>query len=388
MDERPANPMRAQVFSLPELLREQFDALEARSRALLPTPTIFAIREVILTGCGDSQIVGDLLCAEWQRLTGIPTRALNAMEAARYETALPRQQHPQDPLVLAISISGEVARTLEATEQWRARGASTVALTANPTSSLARAAAHCFEVTLPHKKGASGPGVRSFFLAAQALYLLAVRLGEVRGRYTQEAAAALRAEWLDSATALEGTLPALDAALAGLAEEWQELPRYELLGSGSARAAAAFGAAKILEASGHPAIHQDIEEWVHLHYFAHDPVNCGTLLLCPTNDAAYSRARELEPFLQRLGRPYRALTDARGAKDFAAGEASPAIALPTPPAAAFTPLYHCAALALFAAHLSEICGAEYGRGGRGPWQDCADGGTTRRSRRLPIPELI
>ena len=62
MDERPANPMRNQVFSLPQLLREQFDVLEGRSRALLPTPTIFASREVILTGCGDSQIAGDLLC--------------------------------------------------------------------------------------------------------------------------------------------------------------------------------------------------------------------------------------------------------------------------------------------------------------------------------------
>ena len=388
MDQHPTNPMRAQIFSLPELLREQFDALEACSRALLPTPTIFAIREVILTGCGDSQIVGALLRAEWQGLSGIPTCALNAMEAARYETTLPRQQHPQDPLVLAISISGEVARTLEAAEQWRGRGASIVTLTANPASSLAQVATHCFEVTLPNVKGASGPGVRSFFLAAQALYLLAVRLGEVRGRYTQEAAAALRAEWLASATTLEGALPALDLALAELAEEWQELARYELLGSGSARAAAAFGAAKLLEASGHPAVHQDVEEWAHLHYFAHDPANCGTLLLCPTNDAAYSRARELEPFLQRLGRPYRALTDARGAKDFAAGEASPAITLPTPPAAAFAPLYYCAALALFAAHLSEIRGADYGRGGRGGWQNSADGGTTRSSRRLPIPESI
>ncbi len=382
MDERPANPMRAQVFSLPELLREQFDALEARSRALLPTPTIFAIREVILTGCGDSQIVGDLLCAEWQRLTGIPTRALNAMKAARYETALPRQQHPQDPLVLAISVSGGVARTLEAAEQWRARGATTVALTGNPNSSLGQATEYVYELNIPHVAGADGPGVRSFLLVAQALYLLAVRMGEVRGRYTQDEAAALRARWLESVSALESFLPTLDSALQQLAVEWQELKRYELLGSGPARAAAAFGAAKLLEASGHPSVHQDVEEWVHLHYFAHDPTDCGTWLLCSSDDPAYRRAQEIEPFLQRLGRPYRVLTDAQGASDFAG-----ILSLPTPPSPLFTALIQCTVLALFAAHLSESCGAEYGRGARGPWQDCADGSTTRHSERLPLPEL-
>ena len=221
MDQHPTNPMRAQVFSLPELLREQFDALEARSRALLPTPTIFAIREVILTGCGDSQIVGDLLRAEWQGLSGITTRALNAMEAARYETTLPRQQHPQDPLVLAISISGEVARTLEAAEQWRGRGASIVTLTGNPSGPLGQATEYVYELDIPHVEGADGPGVRSFLLVAQALYLLAVRMGEVRGRYTQDEAAALRARWLESVSALESCLPPLDSALQQLAAEWQ-----------------------------------------------------------------------------------------------------------------------------------------------------------------------
>ena len=355
------NPMRKQVFSLPDLLREQFDVLEARSRALLPTPTIFASREVILTGCGDSQIAGDLLRAEWQRLSGIPVRALNAMEAARYETNLPRQQFPQDPLVVAISVSGGVARTLEAAEQWRARGTTTVALTGNPRGPLGQATKYVYELDIPHVAGADGPGVRSFLLVAQALYLLAVRMGEVRGRYTQDEAAALRARWLESVSALESCLPPLDSALQQLAVEWQELKRYELLGSGPARAAAAFGAAKLLEASGHPSVHQDVEEWVHLHYFAHDPTDCGTWLLCSSDDPAYRRAQEIEPFLQRLGRPYRVLTDAQGASDFAG-----ILSLPTPPSPLFTALIQCTALALFAAHLSESCGAEYGRGARAP----------------------
>ena len=375
------NPMRQQVLSLPQLLREQFAVLEERSRALLSTPTIFAIREIILTGCGDSQIAGALLREEWQRLTGIPAHALNAMQAARYETTLPRQQAPQDPLLLAISVSGGVARTIEAAEQWRARGATTVALTGNPGSPLGLSAEYVYELTIPHREGAGGPGVRSFLVAAQALYLLAVRFGEVRGRYTQDEAGALRVRWLESVTTLESCLPSLDPALRDLATEWQGLPRYELLGSGPARAAAAFGAAKILEASGHPTVHQDIEEWVHLHYFARDPAECGTFLLGSSAEPAFRRTREIEPYLRRLGRPYRALTNARGSS-----ESAQALALPTPPSPPFLTFLQSTALALFAAHLSEVCGAEYGRGARGPWQDCADGHTTRNSERLPLPE--
>ena len=372
------NPMRAQVFSLPELLATQHDALEAATRALLRTPTIFAVREVILTGCGDSHVAGELLAEPWVRLTGIPCRPLPAMQAARYETQLPRRSLPHDPLVVAVSSSGTVARTLEAVEQWRRRGALTVAVTADPQSRLARAAEHCLPLTLP--PFAAAPGVRSFFLSAQALYLLAIRIGEVRGRLTQQEAERLRTQLSATADALGRMLPALDEELAALAREWRGHGRYELLASGPARAAAAYGRAKVLEAAGVPAVDQDVEEWVHLDYFARDPDTCATWVLCPESARDQSRVREIEPFLQRLGRPYRILTDAPRP-----AEPGRTIALPAPPDPLFAPLVYAAALALFAARLSAELGAEYGRGARGRWQDCRDGATTRNSQRLPLP---
>jgi hypothetical protein len=91
--------------------------------------------------------------------------------------------------------------------------------------------------------------------------------------------------------------------------------------------------------------------------------------------------REVEPFLQRLGRPYRILSDAS-----AAAECGATIALPAPPDPVFAPLVYAAALALYAAWLSAELGAEYGRGARGRWQDCRDGATTRNSERLPAAE--
>ena len=39
----------------------------------------------------------------------------------------------------------------------------------------------------------------------------------------------------------------------------------------------------------------------------------------------------------------------------------------------------CAPYALIAAHSSELQGADYGRGGKGPWADSADASTVQRS---------
>ena len=373
------NAMRAQVFSLPELLAGQYQALEAATRALLPTPAIFALREVILTGCGDSQIAGQLVREAWVRLTGIPCRALTAMQAARFEPELPRARYPHTPLVVAVSSSGDVARTVEAAQQWRQRGALTVALTANPESRLARAAERCLQITLP--PFAAAPGVRSFFLSAAALYLLAVRIGEVRGRFPQAQADHLRTRIPHAADLLARMLPAVEPQLAALARQWRGHRRYELLAGGPARAAAAYGRAKLLEATGVPAIDVDIEEWVHLDYFARDPEACATLVLCPPPARDGGRVRELEPLLQRLGRPYRILTGPALADQFRA-----AIALPAGDDDLLAALPYAAAVALFAAWLSAEQGAEYGRGARGRWRDCRDGATTRHSQLLPIKE--
>ena len=67
-----------------------------------------------------------------------------------------------------------------------------------------------------------------------------------------------------------------------------------------------------------PAIDVDVEEWVHLDYFARDPEACATLVLCPPPARDGGRVRELEPLLQRLGRPYRILTGPALADQFRA----------------------------------------------------------------------
>ena len=49
------NAMRRQVYSLPELIRDQYRDLEPKTRSILSFEEIFNIQRIVLTGCGDSR---------------------------------------------------------------------------------------------------------------------------------------------------------------------------------------------------------------------------------------------------------------------------------------------------------------------------------------------
>jgi glucosamine--fructose-6-phosphate aminotransferase (isomerizing) len=183
-------------------------------------------------------------------------------------------------------------------------------------------------------------------------------------------AMALRRQLAGLADLIEAGLDAAATAAAELADRWAGASGLDLLGSGPGRASADYGAAKLLEAAGVRAYGQDIEEFVHLHYFAAD-TTIPVLLVAAGDSAARSRAAEVAKLLETLGRPAATLTD------------EPLAGLQLPHAGdvpeIFQPLLHIAPLALFADELMRRRGEEPGRGGRGGWIDSAGGATTRDS---------
>jgi len=78
------NPVREQVLGTPDALKTQFWELEDRVRKLLTTTEIFAIRHVILCGCGDSYMAGRAAKMAFEVFCGIPTSISRSMEAGRY----------------------------------------------------------------------------------------------------------------------------------------------------------------------------------------------------------------------------------------------------------------------------------------------------------------
>lgn len=79
-----SNAMCRQVWSLPELLRQQYGCLEPECRKALTTPEIFSIQRIVLTGCGDSHAAAMAVRYAFEALTGIPTEVVPAIELSRY----------------------------------------------------------------------------------------------------------------------------------------------------------------------------------------------------------------------------------------------------------------------------------------------------------------
>ena len=207
------------------------------------------------------------------------------------------------------------------------------------------------------------------------LYHLAIRSGEVRGRYTMDEANIFRKELAALADTVEETADLAAPVVARLAEEWADHEQIQYLGSGPARASAGYGAAKVLEAAGMAARDQDVEEFVHLEYFTAD-TTIPVVLTAPGGGADRSRAEELVPLLRALGRPTATVSDRplTGAH----------LPYPTGVRELWQPLVHIVPLALLGYELMRLRGEQPGRGGRAGWADSADGSTTRSSR-ITVP---
>ena len=207
-------------------------------------------RKVHLVGCGTAwhaALVGKFLLEE---LAGIPVEVDYGSEF-RHRTPL---MEP-DSLVLLVSQSGETADTLAAVEMGRERGAGSLSICNVVDSSLARKSDGVFYTH-------AGPEIsvastKAFTTQLTALYVLAVRLGQLGGRLRSAEAARL----LEDAARLPGwieTALKLEEPVAELAHGLSHAGHVLYLGRGIHYPIALEGALKLKEisyihAEGYPA---------------------------------------------------------------------------------------------------------------------------------------
>ena len=371
------NTMIAQVESLPAMIREELDNLDHKVRQLLDHNECYSVKRIVTTGCGDSHMASVATELAFEELAGIPTEPMTAMHAARYGLTYQPKDFAHNPLVLGISVSGGVARTREAVNIARAEGALTVAITGTPGSPLAQAAEKVLDCAVPDFPFA--PGVRSYRVSLLALYLLAIRLAEVRGRLTQDEANALRRELKGTADAIEATIEATNKRSRELAEAVAEHQDFVYIADGPNLGTALFSAAKMLEAAGRHAIGQDTEEWAHLQYFVNADTKTPTFLISP-GGRGHGRAAELCEPIKRVGRTFVAVVPEG---DQAIGpQADWVLPVVGQVREIFTPMVYAVAGELFSAHLADVIGEPFFRGFSGPYSVEAGFGNTIRSSRV------
>jgi glucosamine--fructose-6-phosphate aminotransferase (isomerizing) len=302
-----STPMLEQIHSLPQLVRECLPNFVQQAERVLPAERCVSIERFYLTGSGDSHHAALGAELAFHTLAGVPAQALSSLPFARY--TVPFMSAPEHVAVIGISVSGEVARTVEALRLANKAGAQTFAVTGNRGSRLAQAAQSVLLATIPPTTTqAPTPGVRSFVASLLMLYVTAIQVGEARGFLEAPAARAARQELQCAPEAIEATIDANETAVQQLVARWQDAVEFVFLGSGPNYGTALFCAAKVLEASGDPALGQDVEEWTHLQYFA-GAVTTPTIFI----DAAgrsHTRGQEAAIAATSIGRRVAAIVPA------------------------------------------------------------------------------
>lgn len=367
------NGMIDQVRSLPEMIQESIHKFDDEVRTKFSQDFCTSIKRLIITGCGDSHHTALTTELSFETLAGVPVEPMTAMQFSRYAAAtLPVAR---DHAVIGISVSGGVSRTVEALRLAEKAGAMPIALTATPDSKLAatsRLTLFSTTAPFPPTQDLIIPGIRTYAANQLALLLLAVHMGEMRGALTTDEADLLRRELHALAEEAEKTIAACDEPARQLAQQWSDALEFVFAGSGPNYGTALFSAAKILEASGDPALGQDLEEWAHLQFFA-KAVTTPTFLIS-AGQRDLSRAIEVAEAASAIGRRVVVIAP-HNIKEF---RPFSEVSLPLPEGVRemFSPLLAAIPGELFAAYRAEATGEAYFRGFSGP-RNLDDGGINR-----------
>ena len=363
--------MLAQIYSLPHLLRQVLPTFDQAARQALDHNLCLAARRLFLAGCGDSHHAALAAELAFELLAGLPTEPMTALQFSRYAAAFLPEGGPGANLVVGISASGEVSRTLEAMQRAKKASAVVVALSGTPGSRIALAGDRFLGMMTPPFDFA--PGVRSYIATLLMLYLAAVRVGQACGRLTPIQAAETRKEIAALAEAAERTIALCDETARQLARDWQDANEFVFTGSGPNFGTALNCAAKILEASGDCSLGQDTEEWAHLQYFARAGPTPTFIITAADRDL--SRAAEVAVAARTIGRRVVAVVpqDLRGLGDLK-GLATLRFA---PVRELFSPLVTCLPGMLFAAHRSDVIGEPFFRAWGGGRDASGGGGISR-----------
>lgn len=370
-----SNPMREQVLVTPGALLNGFDALELNARLAVETPDIYRTRRIVLTGSGDSYFAAKAAETAYWTDGQVAAEVRTPLEAGRYQSQLFPGRELDNSLLVALSNSGGAARVAEAATLWRKAGGKVLAVTKNAAGRLAGLADRTLILPVPELPNA--PGFGPYLYAVLGLQLFAIRFGEVKMTITMDQAQALRGQLKTLLGSLEATVAALDGPSEGVAATLAGKAVVEFLGAGPNFAVAEYGAAKLLEASGRHALARDLEEWTHLNYFDRAPGEIASVIVAPEGSVAQSRAVELIGYMHKLGRSL-VVVGGGAAAEKAAALGHAVLAVPAVEER-WSPLFTSIAPALIAAHLSALDGAEYGRGGKAPWDDSMTAATVQQS---------
>ena len=352
--------LRQQVLSKPELLREYTVQFEQEVRDALPEDIGRKVKRVFGFGCGDSHNAAVSTRMAFAKWASVSMEVLTALEFSRYTTPWLQRLDAQDSLAIGISVSGEVARTVEGVALAKEAGANTMGITCDPQSRIASLADMVLDVSTPPM---DIPRVRTYLATQLAMYMVALRLAQAREALNRRDIQELRDQFQKAADIGQATHEAINSTVRELAEQLKSRRAYIFVGGGPNLGSAMFAAAKLLEAEGSLGQPQDLEEWVHLQRFL-KWTELPVFLIAPPG-LGYSRAVEVARVMKRVHAFLVAVVE-NGEREISK-LADVVLPVQGHLPEELTPLVYSDALEIFASDLADATNEPYFRGFAGPW---------------------
>ena len=349
MEPMQPSVMIDQVKNLPTVMRELTQPFDWAIRSVLTPLEYMSLRRVFLTGDGDSYHASMAAELAFENIARIPCEPMSSQRFLDYGAEWMPVPFPNSALVVGTTASGKTKRTIESLERAKKYNALTVALTGTPESPVTQMADRTISVQVPDR--GPSPGIRTYTATLMGMFLLAIRIGELKNKYHQDAANAMRKELADLANVVEATIKACEKPAQEAAKALKNAPVMMFVGSGPSYGTAMFSAAKVVEAAAVLALGQDLEEYWHVERFAL-PSDLPVFLIAPPGRSHW-RAVQLVDTIKKTGRRFVAI-----AKDDDHEMTSADFVLPVVGEVReeFSPLVYHVAADLFASYLADALG--------------------------------
>lgn len=270
----------AQCVDVDPLSMIQFDRAAAQVHTVLKHEAVRKAKRVIATGCGDSNLVAFVLKEAFAKyLPDVEYEAVEAIELSRHYDF---PEDCSDTIALFISVSGGIFRTLEAMEQCKRHGITTIGVTANTASRTAKEADILYFHNCP--PGDNNAGLRTIYINIITCIILAAAMAESRTGIPQ--IGPLRQLVQKYHDVFFAEFENMDKTCFETAIHWVDSKRIlEIVGDGPMFWAGKLIQAKIVELSGDPCSVIDSENYMHVNSMMEPADQIGSLVLLNSHDS-------------------------------------------------------------------------------------------------------
>lgn len=295
---RAREAMRAQILGQPEVLHALLARHEEIGRCLSAATgrTPKTLRRIWAVGHGDSYFAPLAAAEAFRRWSSVDYTPMLSQEMAAY----PPRGVDDEALVIAVSMSGGVGKSIAAAEAARARGARVLAVT-NTTGSPLTEVAHDSIVLNIVEAAPFLAGTATYTASLLALLMIAALLSDL-----QDGA---RPPKEDLSAAVDAIRPALasEKSLRAWTAGHASAPVWYVLGMGAQEATARYGVAKLVEVADVVGVAHETEEFFHEHHWVARPEH--PVVLLSHDDASRLRTHAAVAHLRELRIPVAVVGD-------------------------------------------------------------------------------